>query len=222
MTSITIPNSVKGIGYDVFKYCYNLTIYGYSGTMAETYALAYDIKFIPITDLVDSENNVAVSGELPAETQLQVDIINTTDTGVIYDITLIQNGEEIQPEGRVTVKIPLPEDMNCGECKVYREEKNGRYTDMNAVYKDGFMVFTTEHFGKYVLTSEDLGVIIGDLDGDGELSDWDGVLLARYLAGWNVEIPTLDALDIDGDGEITDWDGVVLDRYLAGWNISIG
>ena len=62
----------------------------------------------------------------------------------------------------------------------------------------------------------------GDLDGDSELSDWDGVLLARYLAGWNVEIPTLDALDIDGDGEITDWDGVVLDRYLAGWNISIG
>ncbi len=65
-------------------------------------------------------------------------------------------------------------------------------------------------------------VVIGDLDGDSELSDWDGVLLARYLAGWNVEIPTLDALDIDGDGEITDWDGVVLDRYLAGWNISIG
>ena len=65
-------------------------------------------------------------------------------------------------------------------------------------------------------------VVIGDLDGDSELSDWDGVLLARYLAGWNVEIPTLDALDIDGDGEITDWDGVVLDRYLAGWDISIG
>ena len=64
--------------------------------------------------------------------------------------------------------------------------------------------------------------LVGDLDGDNELTDWDGVLLARYLAGWNVEITTLDALDIDGDGEITDWDGVVLDRYLAGWNVSIG
>ena len=60
------------------------------------------------------------------------------------------------------------------------------------------------------------------MDGDNEVTDWDGVMLARYLAGWNVEITTLDALDIDGDGEITDWDGVVLDRYLAGWNVSIG
>ena len=61
----------------------------------------------------------------------------------------------------------------------------------------------------------------GDLDGDGEITDWDGVLLARYLAGWNVEID-LAATDVDGDGEVTDWDGVVLDRYLAGWNVTIG
>ncbi len=63
---------------------------------------------------------------------------------------------------------------------------------------------------------------LGDLDGDEEITDWDGVLLARYLAGWNVDISNADALDIDGDGEITDWDGVLLDRYLAGWDIKIG
>lgn len=62
---------------------------------------------------------------------------------------------------------------------------------------------------------------VGDLDGDEEITDWDGVLLARYLAGWNVDISNVDALDIDGDGEITDWDGVLLDRYLAGWDIKI-
>ena len=62
---------------------------------------------------------------------------------------------------------------------------------------------------------------LGDLDGDEEITDWDGVLLARYLAGWNVNVSNADALDIDGDGEITDWDGVLLDRYLAGWDIKI-
>ena len=63
--------------------------------------------------------------------------------------------------------------------------------------------------------------IIGDLDRDGEITDWDGVTMARYLAGWDVDILYKDALDLDGDGEITDWDGVLLDRFLAGWDIKL-
>ena len=62
-------------------------------------------------------------------------------------------------------------------------------------------------------------VAIGDLDEDGEVTDWDAVLLARYLAGWTVVV-TYDAMDIDGDGEITDWDSVLFDRFLAGWNVA--
>ena len=27
-----------------------------------------------------------------------------------------------------------------------------------------------------------------DVDGDGEVSDWDAILLSRYLAGWNVTL----------------------------------
>lgn len=61
----------------------------------------------------------------------------------------------------------------------------------------------------------------GDLDGDGEITDWDGVLLAQYLAGWATDAQDTAMLDIDGDGEITDWDGVLLDRYLAGWNVTL-
>lgn len=63
--------------------------------------------------------------------------------------------------------------------------------------------------------------LTGDADGDGEVTDWDGVMMARYLAGWSVEVE-LAALDVDGDGEVTDWDGVILDRYLAGWSVTIG
>ena len=63
--------------------------------------------------------------------------------------------------------------------------------------------------------------IIGDLDRDGEITDWDGVTMARYLAGWDVDILYKDALDLDGDGEITDWDSVLLDRFLAGWDIKL-
>ncbi len=61
--------------------------------------------------------------------------------------------------------------------------------------------------------------MVGDLDQDGEITDWDGVLLARHLAGWSVTVADEKVLDIDGDGEITDWDGVMFDRYLAGWSV---
>ncbi|MCR5694765.1 MAG: hypothetical protein K6G89_07340 [Clostridia bacterium] len=64
-------------------------------------------------------------------------------------------------------------------------------------------------------------VLLGDADGDGELSDWDAITFERYLAGWSVEID-LDALDLDVDGEVSDWDAIMLARYLAGWDVTFG
>lgn len=46
LVKISIPESVKYIGTDVFKNCRNLTIYGYKDTAAESYAKANNIKFI--------------------------------------------------------------------------------------------------------------------------------------------------------------------------------
>jgi len=64
-------------------------------------------------------------------------------------------------------------------------------------------------------------VSAGDIDGDGEISDWDAIILNRYLAGWGVTI-NQSAADVDGDGEVSDWDAIILERYLAGWDITIG
>ncbi|MCR5695022.1 MAG: phosphodiester glycosidase family protein [Clostridia bacterium] len=63
--------------------------------------------------------------------------------------------------------------------------------------------------------------LIGDADGDGEITDWDAMLFDRYLAAWKVDID-LSVLDIDGDGELSDWDAMLLARYLAGWKIQLG
>ena len=70
-------------------------------------------------------------------------------------------------------------------------------------------------------TIEVLGVMLGDADGDLEITDWDCIVFERYLAGWTVEI-VADALDVDKDGEVSDWDAILLSRYLAGWNVEIG
>ncbi len=76
-------------------------------------------------------------------------------------------------------------------------------------------------FGEASASINVIDCIIGDTDGDGEVTDWDAIVLNRYLAGWNVTIE-VSAADVDDDGEVTDWDAIILDRYLAGWNVTIG
>lgn len=62
------------------------------------------------------------------------------------------------------------------------------------------------------------GAVVGDINGDGKVTDWDAIIFQRYLAGWNVELD-IDTVDVDmnGDGKINTLDSIIMDRYLAGW-----
>ena len=63
-------------------------------------------------------------------------------------------------------------------------------------------------------------IIKGDADGNGLTTDWDCILLGRYLAGWDVDL-YLEALDFDASGKVNDWDEILFSRYLAGWKVEI-
>lgn len=57
----------------------------------------------------------------------------------------------------------------------------------------------------------------GDLNGDGDITSADAVMLARYLADLiDLTEKQLLAADLNGDGEITSADAVRMARYLAG------
>ena len=60
-------------------------------------------------------------------------------------------------------------------------------------------------------------VLKGDSNGDGKISKADGMLLARYIAGWDGIVIDLDSADINNDGKISKADGMILSRYIAGW-----
>ena len=61
----------------------------------------------------------------------------------------------------------------------------------------------------------------GDVNGDGEIDSLDGLLLMRYLNGWDVEIACPDAMDVNGDGETDSLDGLLLMRFLNGWDVTL-
>ncbi|MBR3966549.1 MAG: hypothetical protein IKJ91_05695 [Clostridia bacterium] len=68
------------------------------------------------------------------------------------------------------------------------------------------------------------GNIFGDIQSDGKVDTKDAVVLAQYLAGWDIN-PGVDeyyAADVNFDGTVDTRDAVLLAQYLAQWNVTIG
>lgn len=70
-----------------------------------------------------------------------------------------------------------------------------------------------------VTTIDPSAKLLGDVNGDGAISQTDSVLLLRSISGWTVSIDAV-AADINRDGKLTQTDYAFLVRYLAGWDVS--
>lgn len=179
-------------------------------------------EFIALDKTVDESTAISVAEKelniLPDGAQLKAQQLSADDNKIVFDISLVKDGAEVQPNGEVTVKIPVPEGMDGSRLKVYREEANGTFTDMNAYFTNGYMVFTTDHFSKYILTAEESSSTLkGDVNGDGTVDAADAVLVQRYDAGMVTFSDTqLKAADVNSDGTVDAADAVLIMRFDAG------
>ena len=226
-----IPESVTYIGNAAFgwgvftqtgyDHDHDVMIYGYEGTEAERSAKHDGNTFVALdVKLADEESGIKVSGNIDEAAALEVKLLSVDKSKITYDITLTKDGKAIQPDGTVTVKIPVPESLDGAKCRVYRVEENGKNTDMNAEFKDGFMVFKTTHFSKYILTTDDLSVVYGDINGDGKINTVDLAMLRKYLANRNPatgesSVSVGAGADVNGDGKMNTVDLALLRKYLA-------
>ncbi len=219
LTSITIPNSVTRIGDEAFKGSALETIYGYENSYAQTYAEENGYEFVPLYTYENEESGITVDAdksELPTDTELVVTVKEETEDSVTYDISLQSGGVEVQPTGSVTVKIPVPETMDGESVKVYRREADGTMTDMNAAYKDGYMVFTTEHFSEYKLTTA--SGTLGDVNGDGNIDPLEVLIVKRYIAEFDdakLEGDAFARADVSGDGKVDPLDVLFIMQKIA-------
>lgn len=229
LTSVIIPSSVTNIGEMVFYGCNNPTIFGYKDTAAEKYAKENKFTFVDLgsqdeNTYTDKETDVSVTIksdiELYVEKLIDAEGINKANATLendekiiaIYDISLVKCGTTVQPDGMATVKIPTDNE----NAKVYRIEDDGTKTDMNAVYSDGYMVFTTDHFSLYALVIPN-DVALGDVNGDGDVTIDDVTLIQKYLASMvELDSEQLAAADVTGDNDISIDDVTAIQKYLAG------
>ncbi|MBR5527529.1 MAG: leucine-rich repeat protein, partial [Clostridia bacterium] len=61
----------------------------------------------------------------------------------------------------------------------------------------------------------------GDVTADGTINRQDLLRLAKYFAGWDVEISE-EASDVTGDGSVNRQDLLRLAKYFAGWDVTLG
>ncbi len=172
LASVTIPDSVTVIGNGAFEGCTSLTIYGYESSYAQTYAAEHGIPFKILGKEAEINKDTGIIIENPDLTDktLEVETKSTSDTQIIYNITLKdKDGNKVQNPGDVTVKIPLPNGWDGKKTTVSYKEADGKLTDMNADYENGYMVFTTNHFSEYVLKQKP-AVKLGDLNSDEKIN----------------------------------------------------
>ena len=76
----------------------------------------------------------------------------TFDNYELYNICFVKNETAVQPNGKVTVKVPIPDGMNKNTCSILRQEANGGWTILDAKVDGNYLVFETDHFSLYAVT----------------------------------------------------------------------
>ena len=145
----------------------------------------------------------------------------------MYNIAVLNDkNENVTFNKKVTIRVPCPEEYHGNNTKVYRVNDDGTFTDMNAIYEDGDMVFEEREPGTYILTESGLvsnpDIIYGDVNDDGDIDSMDAVILKKYLAGYDGLNININASDVNNDGDINTTDAVLLLKYLAGYEVQMG
>ena len=231
LTSITIPGSVTNLDYYTFQNCSDLVEITFLGD-APRFGYYIDDHIF---------DGVIATAYYPAGndtwTKWVMQDYGGTITWVAYGYTydILEDENFTVTEGADSASICIDADPESFisvsvDGKVVAAENYTVTEGSTIVTFNGEYLSTLSNgthtvnitFTERVITAElTITAVFGDVDGDGEISDWDAIILNRYLAGWDVTI-TQSAADVDGDGEVSDWDAIVLERYLAGWNITIG
>ncbi len=143
------------------------TIHGYAGSTAEAYANEYNIDFKLIIDQTDEDTDVGSSYDedtFPKGTVMLIDKKGQNTDGTFngnykyyesYDISFVdENNKEVQPNGTVRIRIPVPHTFNPEKTVVFYVAPDGTTTKLNSWHEGRYIVFEVDHFSEYVIVDE--------------------------------------------------------------------
>ena len=113
---------------------------------------------INYNDEYDSDTEIKVEEQFSGKS---FQLINTEFGKVnskIYDIATYKDGVKVQPNGEITVKIPLPTGYSKKVFVCYVDSVNGKVTKIPCEVKGGYVIFKTNHFSEYAIVEQSAGV----------------------------------------------------------------
>ncbi|MBQ4064805.1 MAG: leucine-rich repeat domain-containing protein, partial [Clostridia bacterium] len=178
LTSLHIPEAVGFIGDCAVGYSADnalipdFVIRGAAESVAENYAKMNGIAFRVdgFTEITDpaSGASVTLSGEnkknlalsfTKSEETLPSLLLANGEYVLIYDLALRKNGETVATEGSVSVRFPIPENVNPLAVTVFCLDETGAFLPVEATVENGSFLFTHHTLGRFLLTNADLGTL---------------------------------------------------------------
>ena len=127
------------------------------------------IEKLPVSEVKDEKTGISVvcpDGSYDGEVEIEVsEVFDGTSYNILnaekgnfknalFDITTVIDGEKVQPNGSVFVKIPLPDGYNAEKTVVYYITNDGKLEKMDSRVEDGYIIFETTHFSFYAIVDE--------------------------------------------------------------------
>ena len=235
LTEITIPDSVTFIDWGAFSDCTDLTIYGYTGSYAETYAKENDIPFVSLGNITTTETTtttIETTVTTKATTTTETDTTEATST-TKATTTTETNTTEATATTKATTTTETGTTKTTAATKVTTTTETGTTKTTAATKATTAMetdttettvttktttttTITTEATTTTKQDSETPTVIYGDITLDGRVDITDAVLLNKFCSGAVIlnDAAKLNS-DCDGDGDITGNDAVALLQFLV-------
>jgi hypothetical protein len=133
--SVVIPESITSIEISAFDYCDNLTIYGYYGSYAETYANENDIPFVNLNN-IPTKLSATVKKVSPTSTKVYVERTQGESKGAISYVLLKGDYSDIDFSNMKLADMKNHPDFVKAEYSNYTKNFNFNITnlDRNTVY----------------------------------------------------------------------------------------
>ena len=127
------------------------------------------IEKLPVSEIKDEKTGISVicpDGSYDGKVEIEVaetfdgtsyHVLNTEKGNFkksLFDITTTIDGEKVQPNGSVFVKIPLPEGYNAEKTVVYYVTNDGKLERIPSRIENGYIIFETTHFSFYAIVDE--------------------------------------------------------------------